>query len=97
MNQKRRYKLTNLMKCPKLLLLLRHPAEPDSRPTRTRNPPDLLSPKMKGQYHGGQSTFAISLVKIYDNVTACIDDMAYLMTIADKDTMTLKDALNEPE
>ena len=53
--------------------------------------------KMKGQYHGSQSTFAIYLVEIYDNVTAFIDDMAYLMTIADKDTMTLKDALNEPD
>ena len=29
-------------------------SEPSSRPRRTRNPPDLLSPKMKGQYHGGQ-------------------------------------------
>ena len=61
-------------------------SEPFSRPTQTRNPPDLLSPKMTGQYHGGQSTFAIYLVKVYDNVTAFFDDMAYLMRIADKDT-----------
>ena len=37
------------------------------------------------------------MVEIYDSVTAFIDNMAYLMTIADKDTMTLKDALNEPD
>ena len=36
---------------------------------------------MTGQYHGGQSMFAIYLVKIYDNVTAFFDEMAYLMIV----------------
>ena len=37
------------------------------------------------------------LVKIAGNVSAFFDDMAFLLTLADKNTMTLKDALNEPD
>ena len=70
-----------------------------SRPERERNPPDFLSPRMTGQYHGGEMTFTcdIYLVEIVDNVSAFFDDMAYLLTLADKNTMTLKDTLNEPD
>ena len=42
-------------------------------------------------------TCDIYLVEIVDNVSAFFDDMAYLLTLADKNTMTLKDALNEPD
>ena len=75
------------------------PAPAASRPTRERHPPDFLSPKMSGQYHGGEMTFMcdIYLVEIADNVSAFFDDMAFLLTLADKNTMTLKDALNEPD
>ena len=73
------------------------PAPPASKPTRERNPPDFLSPKMSGQYHGGEMTFTcdIYLVEIADNVSAFFDDTAFLLTLADKNTMTLKDALND--
>ena len=75
------------------------PALAASRPTRDRHPPDFLSPKMSGQYHGGETTFTcdIYLIEIADNVSAFFDDMAFLLTLADKNTMTLKDALNEPD
>ena len=54
---------------------------------------------MTGQYHGGVMTFTCDnyLVKIAGNVSAFFDDMAFLLTLADKNTMTLKDALNEPD
>ena len=48
-------------------------------------------------YHGNDrtNTFTcdIYLVEIADNVSAFFDDMAFLLTLADKNTMTLKDAL----
>ena len=51
------------------------PAPAASRPTRDRNPPDFLSLKMSGQYHGGEMTFTcdIYLVKIADNVSAFLE------------------------
>ena len=75
------------------------PAPAASRPTRERNPPDFLSPKMSGQYHGREMTFTcdIYLVEIADNVSGFFDDMVFLLTLADKNMMTLKDALNEPD
>ena len=75
------------------------PAPAASRPSREQNPPDFLSPKMSGQYHGGKMTFTcdIYLVEIADNVSAFFDDMEFLLTLADKNMMTLKDALNEPD
>ena len=52
---------------------------------------------MSNLYHGNDrtNTFTcdIYLVEIADNVSAFFDDMAFLLTLADKNTMTLKDAL----
>ena len=37
------------------------PAPAASRPTRDRHPPDFLSPRMSGQYHGGEMTFTCDI------------------------------------
>ena len=59
------------------------PAPAASRPTRDRNPPDFLSLKMSGQYHGGKMTFTcdIYLVEITNNVSEFFDNMAFLLRL----------------
>ena len=70
------------------------PSPVHTRPQRIRQKPTFFSPSMKGQYHQGAQSY---LIELFDPIRAFIEDIAYAMSMADQDTMTLKQALQEPD
>ncbi len=72
-------------------------SQPPQRPKRTPKPRDLLSPKWTGQSYTSNRSY---ISELRDQTMALFGEIcfeSYAMTQADPDTMTLAQAMNEPD